>query len=84
LCPGNTARHLQLLHPSAEELNNTRRDRVKGCPREYTHIHTGVHEDIKRKGKMRSATRLTLHSNAMGIWAAFYLNKNMKWITKKY
>jgi hypothetical protein len=27
---GNTARHLELLHPPAEELNYTRQDRLKG------------------------------------------------------
>jgi hypothetical protein len=26
----------------------------KGCPREYTHTHMGVHENILRKGKKRS------------------------------
>jgi hypothetical protein len=46
LCLGKAVRRLQLLHPSAEELSYTRRDRDKGCPREYTHIHMGVHEDI--------------------------------------
>jgi hypothetical protein len=48
LCLGNTARHLRRycsIHP-LEELNDTRRDRVKGGPREYTHIHMGIHEGI--------------------------------------
>jgi hypothetical protein len=51
---GNTARHLELLHPPAEELNYTRQDRLKGCPREYAHINMDVHENIfKRKGEKR-------------------------------
>ncbi len=53
ICLGNTARQLQLLHPSAEEFIYTGRDRNRGCPREYTHIHMGIHEDIERRGKKR-------------------------------
>jgi hypothetical protein len=46
LSPGNTARHPQVLHPSAEKLNPP--DEIgKGCPREYTqHTDMGIHEDI--------------------------------------
>jgi hypothetical protein len=56
--------HQQLLHPSAEELSYTRRDRDKGCPREYTHIHMGVHEDIKERWK-----RKILNSIGIGIFS---------------
>jgi hypothetical protein len=69
-CPtfmlGNTirsARHVQFLHPSAEELNDTRSDRVKGCPREYTHISHGH----TRKGKkIRNSIEIGSFFTAMG------------------
>jgi hypothetical protein len=47
------------IHPLKNEITP---DRIgyKGCPREYTHIHMGVHQDIlKRKGEKRSVTRPT-------------------------
>jgi hypothetical protein len=54
LCLGNTARHLELLHPSAEELNDTRRDRVKG-------VLVNVNTPTFTWTKERSVTRLTMH-----------------------
>jgi hypothetical protein len=38
--------HRQVFHPSDEKLNppSGAGDRKKGCPREYAHIHMGVHE----------------------------------------
>ncbi len=84
LCLGNTARHPQLLHPSAGELNYTRRDRVKGSPREYTHIHNGHTRGHLKKGEReRFVTRLTPVVFPMQ-WDAFYLNENRKWVKKKY
>jgi hypothetical protein len=44
--------HIQVLHPSTENSNPPHHQdrgigkRVKESPREYTHIHMGVHEDI--------------------------------------
>jgi hypothetical protein len=50
----------------------------KGCPREYTHIHMGVHEDIERQGKKeRAVTRLTSVVSPMQ-WDAVYLNEKRK------
>jgi hypothetical protein len=58
LCLGNAVRHPQLLHPSTEKLNPIyQAEEEKGYPRQYTHIHMGVHENIWRKGKKRSLTR---------------------------
>jgi hypothetical protein len=34
------------------KVESTRQDREKGCPREYTHIHMGVHEDIETKNSI--------------------------------
>jgi hypothetical protein len=60
---GNTAMHLKLLHPSAEESNDTRRDRVKGCPREYTHIHMDEWEGGGRTKKRGPTFSLLPHSS---------------------
>jgi hypothetical protein len=42
---GMTARHPQVLHPSAVKLKSPGRIGKRGH-REYTHIHMGIHEDI--------------------------------------
>jgi hypothetical protein len=47
-----------VLHPSAEKLNPPG-GVGEGGPREYTHTHMGIHDDISRKGKKRSVTRPT-------------------------
>ncbi len=47
---GNTTRHLQLLHPSDEELNHPRRDRVKGVL-VNTPTFTWAYRRIWRKGE---------------------------------
>jgi hypothetical protein len=40
---GNTARHPQVLHPQKSWIHQEG-TWVNGSPREYTHIHMGVHE----------------------------------------
>jgi hypothetical protein len=70
----------QVIHPSIrwKELNYTRRDReLKGCPREYPHIHMGVHEDIWKKGGRRETVVTPMEQDAV------YLEmKNRNWVTK--
>jgi hypothetical protein len=53
--------------PAAEKLESTRRDRKKGGPREYTHTHMGVHEDILKKGgeEIRNSAGIGSFSNGM-------------------
>jgi hypothetical protein len=83
---GNTARHLKLLHPSAEESNDTRRDRVKRVSSWiHPHSHGRTRGHSKKGGKERSVSRLTMHWIAFQCHRMFfYLNKSRKMVTKKY
>jgi hypothetical protein len=75
---------LQLLHPSAEDLNGTRRDRVKRVSSWiHPHSHGRTQEHLKKGEKGRSVTRLTSVESPIKR-DAVYLNKNRKWVTKKY
>jgi hypothetical protein len=70
-----------LLHPSADELNYTRRGRVKGV-----HVNTPIFtwaytRTFKERGKKGSLTRLTPVVFPMQ-WDAVYLIKNRKSVTK--
>ena len=75
---GNTTRYLQLLHPSADELNYTRRGRVKGV-----HVNTPTFtwaytRTFKEKGKKGSVTRSTSSVVSPVKWDVVYLNEKEK------
>jgi hypothetical protein len=74
LCLGNTARHLQLLHPSAGELNYARRDIggkgvLVNIP-EFTWRRRQVHL-MKGEREIRNSIDIGSFSIAMG----FFLSK---------
>jgi hypothetical protein len=73
-----------LLHPSDEELNDTRRDRVKRVSLVNTPTFTWAYtRTFKERGKreIRNSVDNAFDCIAMG-WDDFYLNKNRKWVTK--
>jgi hypothetical protein len=55
LKPGKYSQASTRAHPSVDKLNPVPGRIVKRGPREYTHIHMGVHEDIQRKGGRRDS-----------------------------
>jgi hypothetical protein len=73
LCLENTARHLQLLHPSAEELNySTRRNRVRDVlvnTSTFTWAYTRGH---LKKGdrEIRNSIDIGSFSSAMGCFVS--------------
>jgi hypothetical protein len=73
-CLGKTARHLQLLHPSAEELNDTRRDRVNGVlVNTFTWANTRI---FKERGNRETLNSIGSAFNCIPMQLdAFYLNK---------
>jgi hypothetical protein len=71
-----------LLHPPAEELNYTRRDRVKGVlvnTPTFTWAYTRKFKE-RGKGEIRNSMDTGSFTNAMGC---FLSEKNRKWVTKK-
>jgi hypothetical protein len=74
----------QVLHPSSEELNDTRRDRVKKGVLVNTPTFTWAYtRTFKERGKKEIRNSIDVSSFPMQ-WDAFHLNRNKKWVTKKY
>ena len=75
----------QLLHPSTEEFNYTRRDRVKEVLVNTPTFTWAYTRTLKERGKKRSVTRSTSVVFPMQ-WDVVYLNNNnkKKRITNKY
>jgi hypothetical protein len=84
LCLGNTARHPQLLHPSADELNDTRRDRVKvnslvntGEYTTFIWAYTRTFKEMEKKRDPYNSIANAFDCNPMQCDAVF-LKKNRK------
>jgi hypothetical protein len=69
-------KYSQACAPSAVKLNPPGRigKRVSRCPREYTHIHMGVHEDIIEEEERRNSTDIDSFVSPIK-WDAVDLNK---------
>jgi hypothetical protein len=73
-----------LLHPiPAEELTYTRRDREKGVLVNTPTFTWAYTRTFKERGKKEIRNSIDVSSFPMQ-WDAFHLNRNKKWVTKKY